>query len=234
MGSLESNAEEGTVQPLLILGAGGLGRETAEAVDAINTLSATWRLLGFLDDAESRQGSSALGLPVLGTLDSVHEYGDVSVVVCVGRSGDTTTKARVVERLDLSRDRYASVVHPTARLGRSVEVGCGAILLAGVTATASVRISDHVVCMPNVVLTHDDHVKEFGTLGAGATLAGGVTIGRGAYVGSGALVREGRAVGDGAVVGMGAVVIDDVPAGEVWAGVPAARLRSTGGPSGDG
>ena len=32
-------------------------------------------------------------------------------------------------------------------------------------------------------------------------------------------------IGTGAVVGMGYVVLQNVPAGEVWAGVPAKRIR---------
>ncbi|MBA2390657.1 MAG: acetyltransferase, partial [Geodermatophilaceae bacterium] len=46
-----------------------------------------------------------------------------------------------------------------------------------------------------------------------------------AYLGSGALLREGLAVGAGAVIGMGSVVLEDVPAGQVWVGNPARRLR---------
>ena len=64
------------------------------------------------------------------------------------------------------------------------------------------------------------------TFGAGVRVAGGVTIEDAAYIGSGALVREDMVVGGGAVVGMGAVVTRSVPAGEVWAGVPAAGCAS--------
>jgi acetyltransferase-like isoleucine patch superfamily enzyme len=48
-----------------------------------------------------------------------------------------------------------------------------------------------------------------------------VQIGAGAYLGSGVTVREGLKIGDAAVIGMGSVVTRDVPAGEVWLGVPA-------------
>ena len=82
--------------------------------------------------------------------------------------------------------------------------------------------------MPQVVLTHDDRVGDFVTAGAGVRLAGTVRVDEGAYLGSGCLVGEGRRVGRDALVGMGAVVTRDVPAGEVWAGVPARRIRAVG------
>jgi acetyltransferase-like isoleucine patch superfamily enzyme len=99
------------------------------------------------------------------------------------------------------------------------------VLHATTVLTADVRLGAHVAVMPAVVLTHDDVIGDGVTFGAGVRVAGGVAIERGAYVGSGALVREGVVVGEGSVVGMGAVVTRSVPAGEVWAGVPARRLR---------
>ena len=39
------------------------------------------------------------------------------------------------------------------------------------------------------------------------------------------LIRQSRTVGPWALVGLGAVVLEDVPAAEVWVGVPARRLR---------
>jgi acetyltransferase-like isoleucine patch superfamily enzyme len=54
-----------------------------------------------------------------------------------------------------------------------------------------------------------------------------VTIGPRAFVGAHAVVLKGADVGTEAVVGAGAVVRGVVPAGEVWAGNPAAPLRRT-------
>jgi acetyltransferase-like isoleucine patch superfamily enzyme len=81
--------------------------------------------------------------------------------------------------------------------------------------------------MPHVTLTHDDVIEDFATVASGVCLGGGVQVGRGAYVGAGALVREYRTIGSGALVGMGAIVTRDIPAQEVWAGVPARYVRKT-------
>lgn len=89
-----------------------------------------------------------------------------------------------------------------------------------------VRIRAHTAVMPAAVFTHDEEVGDYASLGSGARIAGRVSVGLGAYIGAGALVREDRTIGGWALVGMGAVVTRDVPTAEVWAGVPARRIRS--------
>ena len=50
-------------------------------------------------------------------------------------------------------------------------------------------------------------------------------IGNNVWLGAGAVVLHGVSIGDGAVIGANAVVVKDVPAGEIWGGVPARRIR---------
>ena len=216
---------------LLIVGAGGFARETAQAVAAANAAgSQSWRLLGHLDDDPALHGRLVDGVPVLGGCDLVHELPEAQVVLCVGSTRDHTGRTRLARRLDLPADRWATVVHPSASVSGTSRLGPGCVLLAQVVLTAAVRVGAHVAMMPHTVLTHDDEVADFATLAAGACLAGGVRVGRGAYVGSGALVREFTTLGAWSLVGMGSVVLRDVPPGEVWAGTPARRLRAAGAP----
>lgn len=53
----------------------------------------------------------------------------------------------------------------------------------------------------------------------------GVTIEDNVWIGCGVTVLPGCTIGRGAVIGAGSVVTKDVPAGTVWAGVPAKPLR---------
>ena len=208
-----------------MIGAGGFGRETLELVNALNRVSPAFEPAGFLDDDPGLHGKRIHGVPVLGPADTVHEHGDALLVATVASPADPMRRVELVARLGLPAERYATLVHPAAVVPASVSIGAGTVIHAGTVATADIDIGRHVAVMPAVVLTHDDVLEEGATLGAGARLAGGVTVGRGAYIGSGALVREQTAVGAGAVLGMGAVLTRPVPAGEVWAGVPARRLR---------
>ena len=214
----------GTLQPLLLVGAGGLGRETAELVRAINAVEPVWDLLGFLDDDPTLAGEAVAGLPVLGPIDLARST-DSAVAVCTARPAVGCSRSGLVERLALPVERRPSLVHPGAWLSPSTTLGPGCVVLAGAVATAQVAIGAHVVLMPQVVLTHDDVVDDQATLASGVRLGGGVHVAGEAYLGAGALVREGVTIGSRALVGMGSVVLEDVPDDEVWAGVPARPLR---------
>jgi len=218
--------------PLVLLGSGGFAREAAQAVDAVNAVRPTWKLIGFLDDDPSRHGSRVDGVPVLGGTDRLADHPDAMVVVCTGRPTNYWSRLQIVERLALPEERYATVIHPSCAISGDTVIGAGSVLLAGVVATANVSIGNHVVVMPQVVFTHDDVVARFSTFGSGVRLAGGVAVGTGAYVGAGAMVREGGSIGEWALVGVGAVVLGDVPPHQVWVGVPARYLRDSDAPRG--
>ena len=192
---------------------------------AVNAVAPTWQLAGVLDDDPATHGSSLLGVDVIGPAEAAHEHPEALVVACVASPDDPSRRLRLVSKLSLPAERYATLMHPTAVVPASASIGPGTVLHAGTVLTADVELGAHVAVMPAVVLTHDDVVEDGVTFGAGARIAGAVTIERGAYIGAGALLRERLVVGAGAVVGMGAVVTRPVPAGEVWVGSPARRLR---------
>jgi sugar O-acyltransferase (sialic acid O-acetyltransferase NeuD family) len=212
---------------LVIVGAGGFARETAQAVREAAAAGVPWRLLGHLDDDPALHGREVDGVPVLGGSALVRELSGARVLLCTGSPRDPASRARLARRLALPPERYATVVHPAAAVSASSVAGPGSVLLAHCVLTAAVRVGAHVAVMPHTVLTHDDVVEDFATLASGVRLGGGARVATGAYVGAGALVREYVTVGAWSLVGTGSVVLRDVPRGEVWAGAPARRLRPT-------
>lgn len=86
-------------------------------------------------------------------------------------------------------------------------------------------VGEFCYLMKHAHIGHDAQLGANCNVAPGAIVGGHVTIGDGVKIGLGASLRPRVTVGDGAVIGAGAVVVRDVPAGEVWAGNPAGRLR---------
>jgi hypothetical protein len=159
---------------LVIIGSGGFGRETAEAVRALNAAGARWRLAGYLDDDPARHGTVIEGVPVLGGTAELSTMPDASVVVCTGRPGNYVSRPRIVETLALPPERYATIIHPSAAVSSTSRVGPGSVLLAQTVLTAAVTVGSHVAVMPHVTLTHDDVIDDFATVASAVCLGGGV------------------------------------------------------------
>lgn len=206
---------------LLLVGAGGFGREAAEAVRAVNAARPTWDLLGFLDDDATKHGTLIGGVCVLDEVAAFEQYPNAQLVLCPVRPDNYVARRLLADRLGLEDERYATIVHPTATVGTTCELGAGSVLLAHVDLTADVVVGRHVIAMPQVILTHNVRVDDYATLAAGVRVGGGCHIGRGAYIGAAACVREALAVGESAMVGMGSVVVRDIPAERLWSGTPA-------------
>jgi sugar O-acyltransferase (sialic acid O-acetyltransferase NeuD family) len=202
---------------LLLVAASGLARE----VLAVERVMRRFTRIRVLDDDPSRWGDHIDGEPIVGGLELAAKFDDHRILVCAG-SG--IARRSIVARLDelgVDQARYLTLVHPSVQIPESCTLGTGSIMLAGTVLTASVRIGEHVVVMPNATLTHDDVLEDFATISAGVSLGGGVHVGTGAYVGMNACVRQNTQVGADATLGMGAALIEDLPSGETWVGVPA-------------
>ena len=215
---------------LLLIGAGGFARETIELVRAINREAPVWNLVGLLDDNPEMHGRVVLGVPILGSCTEAVQYPDARVVACVASPDEPLRRLRLVERLGLPLERYATLVDPRAAIAESATIGPGSVVHAHSVFTADLGLGAHVAVMPGVILTHDDVIEDGVTFGAGVRVSGEVLIERGAYIGSGALLRERITIGTGALVGMGALVTKSVPPAETWLGAPArpATLSSSG------
>jgi sugar O-acyltransferase (sialic acid O-acetyltransferase NeuD family) len=204
-------------RPLVIVGAGGHGREALDVVEAINAAEPRFEVLGFAADGAdaellARRGVPLLGPPVvLADLDADHVIG----------VGDGAVRRRLDEQLTGWGTEAAVLVHPLASIGSDVRLGPGVVVAAGARVTTNVTLGRHTHLNVNAVVSHDAVVGDHVTLSPGVLVNGNARLGDGAFLGTGAVVLPGRTVGAGAIVGAGGVVVDDVAPGATVVGVPA-------------
>ena len=210
------------MKPLIVIGAGGFGREALDAVDASNRVAARWQVLGVVDDAPSAlalERLAARGVAHLGGIAQCSEFAQGTAYV-IG-VGAPQARARIDRTLHELGHRPATVVHPAAVIGSNVEIGEGTVICGGVQVSTNVRLGRHVHLNPNATIGHDAVLHDFVCVNPGAIVSGEVHVHDRSLVGAGAVILQGLSVGADAVVGAAACVTRDVDAGRTVKGVPA-------------
>lgn len=91
--------------------------------------------------------------------------------------------------------------------------------------TTDITFGDFVMIGPRVTIITSEHDTSAEDRRNVKTVCKPVVIGNDVWIGACVTILPGITIGDGAIIGAGAVVTNDVPAGEVWAGVPAHRIK---------
>jgi hypothetical protein len=209
---------------LVVVGAGGFGREVLDVVAALNRESNVppFHLIGVLDanpSAANLSRLSALGIAYLGTeADWIAQGESADFLVAIG---SPSTRARVTRSFLDAGFNAATVVHPSAGLGTATVIGSGSIVCAGAQISTNVQLGSHVHINPNATIGHDTVVEDFVSINPAATVSGDVTVHSEVLIGAGAVVLQGLTLGSGSTIGAAACVVRDVPAASTVKGVPA-------------
>lgn len=206
------------IRELVVIGAGGQGRETIDIIEAINAVEPAFRLVGVVDDRRDEHGFLAQrGIAVLGGLDVLAQQ-EGSFVAAVG---DPVLRRTLADAATTAGLAAATLVHPTAVFGSDLRIGEGLVAAAHSQITTNVTTGVHVQLNIGATVSHDCVLGDYVTLSPGCHVSGNVRLGAGVTLGVGAVVRQGVSIGEGTFVGAGAVVIDDLPARVTAIGVPA-------------
>lgn len=214
------------IKRIVILGAGGHGRETAQLIKDINKTAPQWELLGYIDDNETIHGEIRNGFPVLGGTELLagDEYKDM-YVIC-GFSHPQGKKKAVARAKQLQPTlRFATLIHPSAVYGDENAIGEGTMICAGSIVTTHVAIGNHVIINYGCTVGHDCVIEDYAAILPGTNLSGNVTIREGVQTGTGTAVIPGIEIGAYAITGAGAVVTKPLPAGCTAVGVPALPIK---------
>lgn len=204
---------------LVIVGAGGHGRETATSISN-QIVGKTPLLLGVLDDnpeTSTEQLLQKMGLRLLGDHTWLRNNNALYVL---GIGSPSVRKALDLELSNWDREAWTSI-HPAASVSETNRLGDGVVIAQGVVVTTNVDIGRHAHLNVNSSVSHDSIIGPYVTISPGAVICGSCVIEEAAYIGANACVIQGITVGKGAIVGAGACVIANVAPGQTVVGVPA-------------
>ncbi len=210
------------VKKLVIIGAGGFGRETAEIARRIIDKGESLEIAGFLDNNQEMHNKIINGIPVLGDITWNQQNkvaGEEYHFVCA--IGDPDTKEQVVKKaLELNYLPY-TLVDPTVIIGRDVEIGLGSIICPEVILTCNITVKNHVIINQICSIGHDVVISDYCTINPLSAISGGVKIDEKVMIGTHSSILQYLEIGKGSIVAAGACVIAKVPENVLVAGVPA-------------
>lgn len=207
---------------IIIIGAGGVGREVSLIIEKINKLKATWNLIGFIDDNINGWNRIINGYQIIGGMDLLETLPlDTYVVIAIA---NYNVKKKIVNKIN-NKFKFATIIDPKVYIHDYMTIGEGTIIYEGAIITANIQVGNHVIISPKCGIGHDSIIKDYVSLLWNVNVSGNDVIEEGVMMGSGSTIIQGKKIGKGSIIGAGAVVIDDIDSFTTAVGVPAKVVK---------
>ena len=150
------------MEKIVIVGAGGFGREVKMLIDQINQIENKYEFLGYYDDG-ILQRTAVNYNEVLGSVADLADVDyKINVVVAIG---SPDVKRKIVEKLINPHLSFPTLIHPSVIIGDEfVSIGKGCIICAGNVITCNITIKDFVILNLHCTVGHDTMIHSFASL----------------------------------------------------------------------
>lgn len=203
---------------ILIVGAGGFGREVFVFANHCIASGENWHIKGFLDD--NKDALKNLKYPVE-IVSGISDYAPEPDELCLVAIANPKIKKQVVADLRSRGAKFATLIHPTSIVGHNVEISEGVIVCPFVSIPCDSKIGEFTHINTNCTIAHDSELGAYTTLSAGCDITGYTTLGEGVFFASNVACVPNSKVGDWASVGINSFVISKLKGGESYLGNPA-------------
>lgn len=213
------------IKKVVIIGAGGFGREILDVIEACNQKKLTYEPVGFIVDAQyGSPGTLVNDIPILGGFDWLEKNSRKVSVIC--SVGAPHLRYKIIQRANEIGCEYISLIHPSVIMTRWVKIGNGVVITAGCILTNQIQIGNHVHINLDCTLGHDVIMQEFAALAPGVHVSGNVVIKQGCYVGTGANILQKLNLCEWSIIGSGSTITKDVPANTTVVGIPGQVIKT--------
>ena len=209
---------------LVIIGGGEFGREVFTWASQAIAHGTPWRFKGFLDDRPDATAGFGDDLVVLSSLAAYAPAEDDVFLCAVGRP---QARRAIWERMTAKGARFATLIHPTALVGRNVAIGEGTLICPFTQLSCDIVVGRMVTFGTFSNTGHDTVIGDYSQVSGSCEINGRAHLEEGVYLGSHATILPSARIGAYAYVGAGSVVLRRVKAGVKVFGNPAVPIGLT-------
>lgn len=217
------------MKPLIIIGAGGTGRELLDFIKGLNEQSPTYEIVGFLDDNPQKEGTQVNGVRVLGPLCLAKDFSSTFFLDALGSPTNYRSRKEALIQAGMESAPFETFIHPSSIISTNTKIGLGCVIYPYSIVGPNCELGAHVTLLAHSIVHHDTTIGDFSILASGVRIAGRVVIDKNCYVGASSSILGSVHLGEGSLIGMGSNVIESVPSGAIVAGNPARKIRQSEG-----
>jgi len=216
--------KESTMKKLIIVGAGGFGREIFSWARELTAEGIFSNIKGFIDDNPDALKNYNYKTQIIGEIKT-HEPQE-NDCYALGIAAPTQKKLQIARLLQERGAQFISLIHPSVFIGPNVRIGKGCILCQHVVLTCDITLGDFVTLNVLSTVGHDAVVGDGCTCNAYVNINGFARLGKGVEVGSHGTILPNSQIGNFAKIGAGSVVLKTVKENSTVLGVPARKILS--------
>ena len=206
------------MKQLIIIGAGGCGREVLQWARDINRAEQRYLIKGFLDNDRNALNGRICSTPILAAVDDYEPQQD-DVFVCA--IGNGKTRRMITERLKEKGARFETLIHPTAVVADTARLGEGVIIYPFALISDNAVLGDHCIINMHSSVAHDSVLGDFCTVSAHCDITGMCRLGENVFMGTTSNMVPGVTIGDDVYICAGSTVMNRVRKGRKVLGNPA-------------
>ena len=210
-------------EKLIIIGAGGSGKDILATLLRCNEISQRYEILGFVDDDNSLIGREINGFPVIGNTDWLSKQS--TTICCVISNGFSDIRKKIVKKIEKFDIMFPTIVDPSVIIAKNVNIGKGSIIQAGTIINEDTTIGKHTFINLDCTIGHDCKISNYVTIAPGTHINGNIKIGNNTEVGSGTTTVQNVTIGKNCIIGTGTVLIDSIPDNSTVVGNPGKIIK---------
>lgn len=208
------------MQDLIIVGAGGFGRELLQWIKDINRVEPKWNILGFIDDNLNSLDNLSCDSKVIGTIEDCQPKDGQCFVMGIA---NPSLKESITRELKTKGAHFVSIIHPTAIVADNAKIGEGIVMYPNSILSVNTVVGDFVTVLSSGI-GHDAVIGDYCTISSFCDITGGVRLGNRVFLGSHCTIIPKRRIGDDAYISAGSVVVSNVKSGVQVFGNPARKM----------
>jgi len=193
------------MKDIIIVGAGGFGREVLYLIKDINKVNPLWNIKGFIDDNLNALDNIKCDYKIIGTIkDWIPSDKEVFAIGVAS----PTVKEKVTNIMKIKNAVFVTLISPFAKISEFVSLGDGCIITAGAFIGDCTIIGDFVN-ISGAMIGQDSTIDDYSTITGYANIVS-AKIGKRVFVGSHSVILNGRKIGDDVFICAGSIVFNHV------------------------